>query len=153
MTGRIKRVYPLVLALLSAGTLGVILEARAADRAATDEDAVRSVVEAYFEGMMKASPETLGQAFHPSARLIGMGPNDMLRIIPFKEWADSWEGRDPLGPEGYVNKIVAIDIHGTAASVKTELTWPDVKYVDYLSLVNMADGWKIVNKIWDEAVP
>lgn len=153
MTGRMKRVYPLALVLLSAGTLGVILEAQAADRSATDEEAVRSVVQAYFEGMMKASPETLRQAFHPSARLIGVGPSDMIRIIPFKEWADLWESRDPLGPEGYVNKIVAIDIHGTAASVKTELTWPDVKYVDYLSLVKVADEWMIVNKIWDEAAP
>jgi len=152
MNGRMKRASALVLALLSAATLGVILEARAADQA-TDQEAVRSVVQAYFEGMMKASPETLREAFHPSARLIGMGPNDMIRIIPFREWADTWEGQDPLGPEGYVNKIVSMDIHGTAASVKTELTWPDVKYVDYLSLVRVAGEWKIVNKIWDEAAP
>lgn len=34
--------------------------------------------------------------------------------------------------------------------MKTELVWPTIRYVDYLSLLEIDGRWWIVNKIWHE---
>lgn len=145
-----KRAHTAATVLLAAGLLAgsFVSPVRLADDAA-----VRGAVQAYFEGMMTASPETLRRAFHPEARLIGTRDDGSLLVIPFEQWAGSWEGKRPLGPDGYENRIVQVDIHGDAASVKTELTWPDVRYVDYLALLRVEGEWKIVNKIWNAERP
>jgi hypothetical protein len=114
------------------------------------EDAeVRSVVQVYFDGLMSGSSEALDRAFHPGARLIGIGDRGTLAMIPFQEWKDVVTADGPRGPDGFTNEIVSVDIHGVAATVKTKLTWPDIVYVDYLSLIHADGQWKIVNKIWD----
>ena len=120
---------------------------------ANDEDAIRATVQLYFDGMMNANPDALRTAFHPEARLIGNGSEGGIVIIPVERWADSWDGREPRDTDRYMNRIVSVDIHGTAASVKTELAWPDVHYVDYLSLLKIDGDWKIVNKIWNAEAP
>lgn len=116
----------------------------------SDEAAIREAVQAYFDGMMQAKPDHLRRAFHSEARLIGIGRDGNAMIIPFERWAQSWDGREPRDVSKYVNTIVSADIAGTAASVKTDLEWPTVHYVDYLSLLKIGNEWKIVNKIWWE---
>ena len=74
-------------------------------------------------------------------------------IIAFEQWASGWEGRDPRDPETYLNSIIDVDVHGTAASAKTDLKWPRVRYIDYLSLLKVDGEWAIVNKIWTEEAP
>ncbi|MDX1661850.1 MAG: nuclear transport factor 2 family protein, partial [Gemmatimonadota bacterium] len=69
--------------------------------------------------------------------------------LDFEEWA---AGRDEAveSPERYDNRITAIDVDGRAAMAKTVLEWPEVRYVDYLSLLKIDGEWRIVNKVWDQ---
>ncbi len=142
-------------AILTTATLFLVVATTAATVARPDseEEAVRATVELYFQGMMEASPEALREAFHADARLIGLGRDGEVMIIPFEKWASGWEGRDARDPEIYVNAIVDVDVHGTAASAKTDLKWPTVRYIDYLSLLKVDGEWVIVNKIWTEEAP
>ena len=118
-----------------------------------DEVAVRAVVQAYFDGMMEGSPEKLRGAFHPDAVLIGQGRDGQLMRIPVDRWATGMN-RPVENPRGHRNEIAALDIAGNAAMVKTVLTWPNVKYVDYLSVMKDGSGeWRIVNKIWHASRP
>lgn len=115
-----------------------------------DEAAVREVVQGYFDGMIEGDPEKLRAAFHPEAFLIGQGRDGQIMRIPFERWSAGMN-RPRENPRAYRNEIADVDITGNAAVVKTVLTWPSVKYVDYLSLLRNRDGeWRIVNKIWDE---
>ncbi|NIR44971.1 MAG: nuclear transport factor 2 family protein [Gammaproteobacteria bacterium] len=116
----------------------------------SDREEVEAAVENYFAGMMEANPDYLREAFHPDSRLIGVDQDGDVMIIPFERWASSWEGREPRDASSHTNRIVNIDVQGMAASVKTELTWPGVHYVDYLSLLRINGEWQIVNKIWTE---
>lgn len=43
-------------------------------------------------------------------------------------------------------KIEAIDIAGNAAVGKIVLDYPNVKFVDYMTLLKINGEWKIVNK-------
>lgn len=118
-----------------------------------DEVAVRAVVQEYFDGMMEGSPEKLRGAFHPEAFLIGHDNTARITRIPVQRWSAGMN-RPMATPATYRNEIASVDINGSAAMVKTVLDWPNVKYVDYLSLLKDGDGtWRIVNKIWDASRP
>lgn len=57
--------------------------------------------------------------------------------------------RDVAGKEEEGDlQIVSIDVTGNAASVKVLETYPKSTYTDYLSLLKLSGGWKIVNKIY-----
>lgn len=117
-------------------------------QSAADEAAIRATVQAYFDGMMRGSPETLRKAFDAQAFLIGPGRTEPNRI-PFERWSQGMTKPIP-DPETHKNTILSIDIAGDAAVAKTELDWPRVKYVDYLSLLKVNGEWRIVNKIWHQ---
>lgn len=113
-----------------------------------DEAAVRATVQSYFDGMMEGRPELLADAFHQDAMLIGITSRGLTRI-PFKEWSAAMTRAIP-NPDQYHNRVVSVDIAGDAAIAKTDLDWPSVHYVDYLSLLRIDGEWKIVNKIWHQ---
>ncbi|MBW3554415.1 MAG: nuclear transport factor 2 family protein [Gemmatimonadetes bacterium] len=118
-----------------------------------DEVAVRAVVQDYFDGMMEGNPEKLRGAFHPGAFLIGHDRGGAIVRIPVDRWSAGMN-RPMATPASCRNEIAAVDINGSAAMVKTVLTWPNVRYVDYLSLLKDGEGtWRIVNKIWDTSRP
>ena len=56
----------------------------------------------------------------------------------------------PADANQRTNEILSIDIEGLAAVAKTELMWPNVRYIDYLSLLKIDGEWRIVNKIWHQ---
>lgn len=118
-----------------------------------DEVAVRAVVQDYFDGMMEGSPEKLRSAFHSEAFLIGLDRGGAIVRIPVDRWSAGMN-RAMTMSASCRNEIAAVDINGRAAMVKTVLTWPNVTYVDYLSLLKDGEGtWRIVNKTWDTSRP
>lgn len=143
-----------VLVLAAAATLaGFTYPSWTSTKEAENEAAIRATVENYFGGMMHGDPQLLREAFHADSRLMAANGNGELTLIPFDRWASSWGGQPALDAATHQNRILDIDIHGTAAVAKTELTWPNVKYIDYLSLIQVGDEWKIVNKIWSQETP
>ncbi len=73
--------------------------------------------------------------------------NGELIVIPFEQWLGYFAEPQTRDPDTHVNRIVSVDMQGNAAVAKTDLEWPDVHYVDYLSLLQVEGEWKIVNKI------
>ena len=136
---------PVVLGMLAAVFLAVSVGAQDADK--VDEDAIRDVVHLYFDGIIKYDEQALRKAFHTDASVIGTNQDGTADWEPFQEWVLYTRGNAP-DPTGRNNRIVSIDITGRAAVVKTDLDWPSVHYVDYLSLLKIDGQWKIVNKIW-----
>lgn len=112
-----------------------------------EEAAVRAVVQLYFDGIIKYDEEALRKAFHPDAQVIGSKRDGELEWTAFQDWVLYTRGKAP-DPTGRNNTIVSVDISGGAATVKTELDWPNIHYTDYLSLLKIDGAWRIVNKIW-----
>lgn len=112
-----------------------------------DEAAVRAVVQLYFDGIIKYDEEALRKAFHPDAQVIGSKRDGELEWDAFQDWVLYTRGTAP-DPTGRNNTIASVDISGRAATVKTELDWPNIHYTDYLSLLKIDGEWRIVNKIW-----
>lgn len=111
-------------------------------------EAIRETVQLYFDGIMNYDVESLERAFHADAYLLASLPTRFYRA-PFQEWKNFTQGEAP-DATGRENRIVSIDVVGNAAVVKTDLDWPRIHYVDYLSLLKIDGQWKIVNKIWHQ---
>ncbi|MFW6078046.1 MAG: nuclear transport factor 2 family protein [Gemmatimonadota bacterium] len=109
--------------------------------------AVSAVAQLYLDGLLHGDVPTLERAFDPDAMLIGARADQRLEMT-FHEWAESRRDVRLEPASDYRHRIISVDIDGPAAMVKVDLAWPDVHYVDYLSLLRIGGEWKIVNKIW-----
>lgn len=140
-----KKTNLIILSILL-GAAGLLSAEKPAPNA-EEESAVRAVVQLYFDGIINYDEEALRKAFHPDAQVIGSKRDGELEWAAFQDWVLYTRGKAP-DPTGRNNSIVSVDISGRAATVKTELDWPNIHYTDYLSLVKIDDEWRIVNKIW-----
>lgn len=110
---------------------------------------IEQTVQLYFEGMMERDKSKLETAFDPSARLIGYR-GETFTVTDFESWAEGTASGSPRAQELFDNRILAIEIKGYTAIVKTELYWPGIYYFDYLTLIKIEGKWKIVHKTWYE---
>lgn len=139
-------------ALAVPGLLLLAAAIEAPEPMSDDEKAIRAVIQLYFDGIIEYDEAKLRKAFHPDALVIGLNKAGEVEGAAFGEWVLYTRGQAP-DPTGRNNSIVRVDIAGTAAVVKTDLNWPHVRYIDYLSLMKSDDQWRIVNKIFHRGEP
>ena len=120
---------------------------------AEDERLVRKTINDYFAGVTDYDAAALERAFHPDAVIMSYLPSGRTYSSPFSQWRRFIERGRPADADQHQNTIVSVDIAGTAASVKTDLLWPTVHYVDYMSLLKIDGQWQIVGKIWYQERP
>jgi Putative lumazine-binding len=115
-----------------------------------EEDAVRSVVMDYLAGWFEADQDRMQRALHPElvkrCRGIEGDDPDALETLSAREMIDATAdgvGRSEDAPDRQIE--IRIDyLGGGIASVQCFCH----RYVDLLHLINMPDGWKIVNAAW-----
>ena len=110
--------------------------------------AIENVVNDYFEGYLNADPEQLSKAFHPTSRLYST-ESGVLEKTETSDWLESLAQRRKKGDIRKAEvRIDGIDISGDAAVTKTILVFKEFSFTDYLSLLHIDGGWKIINKIY-----
>ena len=110
---------------------------------AQSKEAVRSTVMDYIEGTAQGDIPRIERAFTKTAALYAANPDGSLRKIPIADYIGYFK---PNQPTGRVGKIVSIDIVNNAASAKVEILSKGWKFTDYLLLLELDSGWKIINK-------
>lgn len=119
------------------------------DFAQTDEKAaVRVPLENYIKAHATGDPEFARKAFHTEGNMTFIRDGKFVtetfdsfikRAFTGKPAADEEKRKDG-------RKIEAIDVNGSAAVGKIVLDYPNVKFVDYMTLLKIDGEWKIVNK-------
>jgi hypothetical protein len=118
--------------------------------AAADEDAVRLAVEDYVVGWFDGNAERMERALHPELvkRCRGIEGNDpdALETLTAREMIDATAEGIGRGEDAADRRIeIKIDyLDGGIASVQCFCH----RYVDLLHLIDMPEGWKIVNAAW-----
>ena len=117
---------------------------------------IQALIEAsYINGAFNdLDTKTMREGFHPVFRIHGVQEDGGLRQLPIEEWIAAIEKRkgspdfDPADQK-WEHRITLIDVTGTAAFAKIEL-FKDSRqvYTDYLSLLKLADGWRITDKVY-----
>lgn len=111
--------------------------------AQTDEEAVRATANDYIEGTSNGDIARIKRAFTETAALYGVNPDGSIRHIPIAKYVTYFKPNVKNDRRG---KIVAVDIVNNAANVKIEILSQGWKYTDFLLLLKLKDGWKIINK-------
>lgn len=114
------------------------------------EDAVRSVVLDYVEGWFEGDAARMERALHPEfvkrCRGIEGDDPDALETLSARDMIDGaadGEGRR----EDAADRRIEIRIDHLSDGVASVQCWCH-RYVDLLHLIEMPDGWKIVNAGW-----
>jgi len=124
---------------------GISIGARAP--AAAEETAVRATVETYLHGLKFNDVHSLKKAFYPEAKLFFVRKDGELGELTQENWYKGFTASAGREEEGEL-RIVSVDITDNAASVKVVEIYADSTYTDYVSLLKLQQGWKIVNKIF-----
>jgi Putative lumazine-binding len=117
---------------------------------AGDEDEVRSVVMDYVEGWFEGDAGRMERALHPElvkrCRGIEGDDPDALETLSAREMIDATADGEGRREDAGDRRIeITVDyLSGGVASVQCYCH----RYVDLLHLIDMADGWKIVNAAW-----
>lgn len=112
-----------------------------------DQDfvAIIETVEAYFDGSKQGSRSLLEQAFHPAAMLKTVSPSEEYSQMGLEEFLNFVQQR---GMSNHTTEIISLEQAGNIAMVKVVLNFESYSFLDFLSLVKVKDGWKIVDKLY-----
>jgi hypothetical protein len=121
-----------------------------------DEVLIKKVIEeGYVKGLHNNGDLSVtAKSFHEGFNLLGLR-NDMLTKYPIYSWLQMSKERrlkkDQPERPATTSKYPLIDVTGNAAIAKVELYQNDVKiFTDYLALYKFKEGWRIVNKIYED---
>ena len=115
-----------------------------------DQDAVRAAVMDYVEGWFEGDAGRMERALHPElvkrCRGIEGDDPDALETLSAREMIDATADGTGRREDAADRRIeIRIDyLSGGVASVQCFCH----RYVDLLQLIDMPDGWKIVNAAW-----
>ena len=116
-----------------------------------EEDAVRSAVLDYVEGVYEVSPSRIERSVHPELRKLGFWRRDsdspyQMAPMTFEQLVElaANYNKDGRVPEGAPKEVVILDVLDQTASVKLVAHWG----IDYMHLARYDGKWKIINVLW-----
>lgn len=135
------RLLPALVAVLIAAP--VVAQTGADDR--REEAAIRETLGHYLQGHATGDSAHFRLAFHQDARLFWVRDGKLMTRTS-GEYIAGASGR-PAGDEAKrTRRIVSMQRSGDAAIAVVELAYPQVRFVDYMSMLKIDGTWKIVNK-------
>lgn len=115
--------------------------------------AVTVPLQAYLDGHATGLEKHFRRAFAPDAVLVGIKDGE-YRQWPASEYiVASSSGRAPADEAQRRRWIRSINVTGDVATAVVELDYPDMKALDYMSLLKFGDEWRIVVKAYDAVTP
>ncbi|MES2305586.1 MAG: nuclear transport factor 2 family protein [Gemmatimonadota bacterium] len=134
------RINSLFLAALATAALTAPTLAQSAE-----EKAARIPLEAYITAHGTGDADVMATAFAPGARMTFMSDTGLV-IIPITEYVARMRAGTKRPPDGKPRTIAMLDIHGTVAVARIDMDLGEFKFNDYMTLLKLPEGWKIVNK-------
>jgi hypothetical protein len=117
---------------------------------AFDRSSVEAVIQLYFDGLYESDVAKLGAAFHPTADLRWQEKGE-LQVLTYQDWLDRVAKRPSAKSQGHPRHdfVVTVDRSDeTTAFVKVRCALPPRFFTDYLVLLKLTDGWRIVSKAY-----
>ena len=115
---------------------------------AGDIEAIETVVWTYLDGLHEGDTAKLAKAFHEVSHLYSMHEGG-VSDLPREKWLEFVKGRASAKSKGLprTDRIVSIDLSGPeTAFVKVECSIHPRYFTDYLTLLKLKDGWRVVSK-------
>lgn len=116
----------------------------------SDVEAIGKVVQTYLDGLYEGDTAKLAQAFHEGSHLYSHDAG-AVADLPRAKWFDLVSSRASAKSRGLkrTDRIVSIDLSGPeTAFVKLECSIHPRYFTDYLTLLKLKDGWRVVSKTY-----
>jgi hypothetical protein len=113
-------------------------------------EAVEKVVWTYLDGLYEGDTGKLAQAFHEVSHLYSVSDGGVADV-PREKWFEFVKGRASPQSKGLkrTDRIVSVDFSGPeTAFVKLECSIHPRYFTDYLTLLKLNGGWKVVSKTY-----
>ncbi|TGS43741.1 MULTISPECIES: nuclear transport factor 2 family protein [unclassified Mesorhizobium] len=104
----------------------------------------------YFDGLYNCDAPLLGHVFHPKAQLATVSEGN-LATVDIPGWLEVVAKRESPASrkEARVDRILSIEFGSqNTASARVQCAIGPKLFTDFLSLVLLADGWKIMAKVY-----
>ena len=115
-----------------------------------DRDLIEQTLAHYAEGGTAGEPARVARAFAPSATMQFVKEH-ALETVPIARYFTDYI-KAGVKQDRQV-RVDAIDIVGSAASVKLVIDYPTHRFIDYMSLLRIDGQWLIVSKIFHRSEP
>lgn len=112
--------------------------------AQSEDDAIKSTINAYTEGFTKGDSASINRAFVSNALLKNLNASGKIIDTPLKKFMASM----PAGGTKAPGSIISYSYAGTSAIATVEFKFPEFKYIDLLSLIKLNGEWKIVCRVY-----
>jgi len=115
-----------------------------------EEQAVRSVIQVYFDSLSESSREKVCEAFHPSGKVTGY-LEDGLHEMSRDEFADLVASLQPSPHESGQKlhaDVLSVDIMGETAVAKVRDEYIGMMFIDTLSFIKVEGSWSIYTKLF-----
>jgi hypothetical protein len=113
-------------------------------------EAVEKVIWTYLDGLYEGDTGKLAQAFHEVSHLYSVSDGGVADV-PREKWFEFVKGRaSPKSKDlKRTDRIVSVDLSGPeTAFVKLECSIHPRYFTDYLTLLKLNGGWKVVSKTY-----
>ena len=111
-----------------------------------EHDAIAKTLQHYIDGTRSGNGDDMKPAFHKDATIFGYAGADLFGgpIRQLFDWIDQ------NGPAAELQtRVASIDLAGTAAIVRLELTnLNGARYTDMFTLLKVDGEWKIISKVF-----
>lgn len=104
---------------------------------------IRTTIQNYFDGRRDADINLLQKAFSEDARLMTTGPNQQLIIISLNDYFAVVKKQGKIKVD---TKIIELKIENQLGFAKVIFDYGNKSYTDFLLLIKLESGWRIVNK-------
>jgi hypothetical protein len=111
-----------------------------------------ALVERYFDLLYTNDITIFGDVFAEQAHLYGL-VNGAPLVWPVAQYRDLLSRRESPKAQGAPreNEILAIDrASDTQAFAKVAVRVADVRFIDYLSMIALPQGWRIISKTYHQ---
>lgn len=113
-----------------------------------DRSTVEAVVNLYLDGLYEGDTDKLAAAFHPTADLRWQEKGE-LNILTRDDWLDRVAKRPSAKSKGDARHDFVVMVDRSDEStvfVKVRCALPPRFFTDYLVLLKLSDGWRVVSK-------
>lgn len=116
----------------------------------SDQAAIQSCVNEYYQSLCTSDPDAVRSVFHPSARITGYLP-DGLHEMTLDDFAGFVQSQQPSpdksGAESML-EILSIEIAGQTAAVRLRESYLGMVFLDTFGMLQVDGQWLIYNKLF-----
>ena len=115
-----------------------------------DLDGIRDTIQNYFDGLYDGDLERMRRAFHPCCHLYSVSEGS-IQDESAPDWFQRIQNRPSPASQGATrrDRIIFLDLNSTGSALaKVQVSAPSGRYSDYLSMLKLHEGWRIVAKVF-----